>query len=113
MILPFEIAGRGHAGRSRDRRAGMARIKDVVLAFLPLREAAEAVHLAESIEFVSSAGQDFVDIGLMAYIPDDLVAGTVKDPVQSDGQLYDPQIGSQMAPGFRYVIDQKIADCIR
>jgi hypothetical protein len=35
-------------------------------------------------------------VTLMADIPDYLVSGGIKDPVQGDGKFHHPQIGSQM-----------------
>ena len=41
--------------------------------------------------------QDFVGIGLVAYVPDDLVIGRIEHLVDGDGYLHGPQACAYMA----------------
>ena len=52
----------------------MAGTHDVVLGFGDRTERREAVVLADGRELVAAAGEDLVGVGLVADVPEDLVA---------------------------------------
>ena len=61
-------------------------------------------------EVLLAPGEQFVDIGLMPYVPDNLIPGAIKHPVQGDGKLNNTQIRRQMTPisnhrGYYFVSD--------
>jgi hypothetical protein len=68
-----------------------------MLALCAQEEAIEAAVLAHGGEAVPASGEEFVDVALVADIEYEFVVGGIKDAVESDGELYDAQIGSQMA----------------
>ena len=74
----------------------MADIKNIVNAFLALREAAEALPLAQGSKLFLTTGQQLVSIGLMPDIPDNFICRGIKNPVQSNGQLNNAQGTAQM-----------------
>ena len=61
--------------------------KGVVLAFGPLRKAAEATQLAQGGHAIAPSGQDFVRVGLVAHVPDKTVARSVKHIVHGDAEF--------------------------
>ena len=60
-----------------------------------------------------AAGQNFVDINLMAHVPDELVLGRVENLVQRDGQFHDAEIRAEMAAALGEALDQFGADFAR
>ena len=59
-----------HAERGADRGAGMADPEGVVFALVAFWKRREALPLANGMQAFLSAGQDFMDIGLMPHVPD-------------------------------------------
>ena len=66
----------------------------VVFALGPQREAIEAIGSADGPEAVFPTGQDFVHVHLVADVPDKLVFGRLKDPVQGDREFNDAEVGA-------------------
>ena len=62
------------------------------------------------MKLIASTGKQFVGIGLMADIPDDLVPGGVKNIMNRNRQFDRPKTRGQMAAGFGYHIDNKFTD---
>ena len=85
--VPLLVARRRHAERGGKRRARVARAVAIVLAFRAQRKAVQAVRGADGVEPVFAAGQQLVDIDLMADVPDKFVLGRVENRVQRDGQF--------------------------
>ena len=77
----------------------MAGQKGVVFAFLVFGEPGEAPFLPQGGEPVPPAGEQFVGIALMPHIPNDLVMGTLKHPVEGHSQFHGAQVGCQMPSG--------------
>ena len=82
-----QIAGRGQALRDRKPGAGMAAVEYIVLGLGPPWEPAQPAQLPQRSEPAISPGQELVGVGLMARVPDDLVARRLKDAMQSDRHL--------------------------
>ena len=80
----------------------MGGAEGVVFALGALGEAAEAPRLAQRADAVAAAGEDLVRIGLMADVPDQLVARRVEDVVQRHRQLDHAQPGAEMTAGDRH-----------
>jgi len=78
----------------------VARVEGVIGTFRPLGKAADTPVLAQGVELPLAPGQEFVGIGLMAHVPDDLVLGGVEDIVQSNGELHHPEARGQMPAGL-------------
>ena len=84
-----------------------------MLALGAEHEAVKAAGLADGFKAVAAAGEDFVDVGLVADVEEDFVFRRIEDRVQSDGELDDAEIGAQMAAGFGEGLDQEFADLLR
>jgi len=56
-----------------------------------------------------SAGNDFVGIALMTYIPEQLVGLKIEDIVHCQGQLYYAEVAGQMSAGLAHRADNKAA----
>ena len=80
-----------------DDRRGVAVLDPVVLGLGPARVAREAAGLAEVDEVVAAAGDDLVDVGLVAGVPQEDVAGRVEHPVDGERELDGAQVGAQVA----------------
>ena len=81
MTFSRNVASDSHTQCRRDRGAGMSGTKVVMSAFRPLGESADTSVLANGGEEFPAPGEQFMSVGLMAYIPYDLVSGTVKGPM--------------------------------
>lgn len=62
--------------------------------------------LTNSANFIATSGQNFVRIGLVAHVPDELIERRVIDVVQRHGQLYRAKPGGEMAAGAAYAVEQ-------
>ena len=91
----------------------MARAERVVLRFLALAEAGKPTAHANGADTLAPTGEDFMRIGLMAHIPDQLIGGRVEHMVQGDGQLHHAEARTEMPAGLRYGINRLAAQIIR
>ena len=96
-LLSGHVAGDGQAEGGRKSGRGVARVVRVVRALLAGRKAEKPALAAKRREPVAPPGDDFMGVGLMADVPDDLVPGSVEDPVKGEGDLDDAEVGGQMA----------------
>ena len=87
---------------SRNARRQSSRIR-----FRAFREAGKATAGAYRPDAVAAAGQNFVWVGLVADVPNQLVGRGVEDMVERDGQLDDAKAGAKMPTG-----DGDSADCL-
>ena len=107
VILLLQSSGPGHAQGNRHRVGGVTGNKSVVDALVGLGEAGKSIQLTEGIKQLLPPRQGLMDIALVAHIKDQSVLFRVKDPVDGHRQLHGPQIGGQVASGFRNMLDQK------
>ena len=97
LIAAALVARRAHAERGGQGGAGVAGAVAIVLAFGAQGEAVQAVGGADGVEAVLAAGQQLVDIDLVAHVPDEFVLGRGEDLVQRDGQFDHAEVGPEMA----------------
>ena len=99
--LVLEVEGHGQAVGVPEDGGGVAVLDPVVWRLRPRRVAGQAVGLPQRAEPVPPAGQDLVDVGLVAGVPEQQIPGGIEDPVQGQGQLDDTQVGAEVAAGDR------------
>ncbi len=87
----------------------MACAHDVVLGLEQRAEGSEPAVLADRRQLVLAAGQDLVRVGLVADVPEDLVARRVEQAVQSDGQLAGAEVGAEVAADLTDHVDDQLA----
>jgi hypothetical protein len=107
------VAGGTHAERGGNGGARVAGSVAVVLALGAEGEAVQAVGRPDGVEAVLPAGQQLVDIDLMAHVPDEFVLRRGEHAVHGDGQFHDPQIGTEVAAIGRELGDQFFAHFLR
>ena len=90
----------------------MARAHDVVLGLVDRAERGEALVLADGRQLVAAAGQDLVRVGLVADVPEDLVARRVQQRVQGDGELAGAEVGAEVAADLPDRVDDVLADLL-
>ena len=90
----------------------MAHTERIELALAALREAAEALVHAVGVEGVTTARQDFVSVGLVSDVPDDLVLRGVEDVMEGDRQLHHAQAGAEVASLFADHIHNELAQLV-
>src|SRR5262249_60154531 len=73
------------------------------------QDPAHAAVLAEGPEGVTAPGQQLVSVGLVAHVPEDLVARGVELRVQRDRQLDRAQACPEVTPGARDRVDDRRA----
>ena len=79
IILSLQVAGAGHAKRCRNRRTGMTGTECVMLAFTALREAGKTAVLAQRRKLFPASGDNFMDIGLMTYVKNNLILRRIEN----------------------------------
>ena len=88
----------------------MAVLDVVVAALLARRVAAEAAALAQLAEPAPPSGDELVDVGLVAGVPEDGVDGGVEHAVQGQRQLDGAEVGAEVAAGLGDGGDDEVAD---
>ncbi len=91
------VAGYGHA---KSRRKGCARVSGAVTVVRALRTQHEAVQAAwssDGVEPLPAAGEQFVHVGLMADVKQEMVRRSGKHIVQGDGEFHHAEIGAEVA----------------
>ena len=110
IVLTLDIAGRGDAEPGGNRGGAVARTEAVKRTLRPLRETAHAMILPEPVEVILSTGQDLMGIGLMAYVPHDLILWQIEGQIQPDGQLHHPEIRGEVASVLGGFLYDKLSD---
>src|SRR5213594_3884163 len=75
-------------------------------------KAAEAAGAANGMKALLASREQFMDVGLMAYVPDEFILGRAENVVQGEGQLDDAKIGPEMAAVFGQNVDQLLPDLL-
>ena len=90
-----------HSECGRDRCPGVAGAIAVVLAFGAEEKAVEPFVLPNRVDLIPPSGKHLVDISLVADVEDKFVVRGIKNPVQSDRQLDNTEIRTEVSPRFR------------
>ncbi len=88
-------------------------IKAVTVTLLSFGKTAHSPILAQHLESLPAPGKKLVGIGLMPYVPDDLVLRQVKRKMQRHGQLNRSQVRAQMTACLCYFLNQELTDFLR
>ena len=104
------VAGDGHAEGRGESRAGVARAVAIVLAFGAQHEAVQAAGLADGVEAIEAAGQNLVNVGLMADVEEEAVGRGIEDGVQREGEFDDAEVRAEVAAGVGEGLNQEGAD---
>jgi hypothetical protein len=113
FVRALLVAGGAHAERRGKGGARVARAVAVVRTLGAQGKAVQAVRLADRVEAVLAAGEQLVDVALVAHVPDKLVLGRAEDLVQRDGQFDDAEVGAEMAARLGEGLDEFLADVRR
>ena len=108
-VLALVIASDGHAHRGRDGGRGVSRAEDVEIRLGAAQEGSQAVLAANGVQAVVPPREDLVDVGLVARVPHDAVAGGVEDVVQRHREFGDAQASPEVSPNLRDDIDEAFA----
>ena len=103
-------AGHGHPVRVREHRRRVAVLDVVVGALLATRVARQPAGLAQLVEPVAAAGDDLVDVGLVAGVPQDRVGRRFEHPVQRERQLDGAEVGAEVSAALGDGVDDEVAD---
>ena len=98
----FFSGGNRHAEAGTDRGGGVADGQHVVLALFTPRERVKPIFLTDRRHRLTAAGQDFMRVCLMAYIPDQVIERGIVDIVQGNGQLDGTEAGGKVTAGLAY-----------
>ena len=91
----------------------MAGAHDVVLGLEDRAERGQALVLADRRQPLAAPGEDLVRVGLVADVPEDLVAGRVEHAVQGDGELAGAEVGAEVAADLADRVDDVAAHLLR
>jgi hypothetical protein len=105
-----EVAGDRHAVGVRQHRRGVAVLDVVVLGLLPAGIAGQAALLAQLLELRLAPGDDLVDVGLVAGVPQDGVGRRLEHAVHCERELDGAEVRAEVAAGVRHRRDDEVAD---
>ena len=112
-----ELRAQAHRLLDADRVArggrGVAGAHDVVRRLLARAERRQPAVLADARQLVAAAGQHLVRIGLVADVPEDLVARRVEHAVQRDRQLAGAEVRAEVAADLADRVDDVLAHLLR
>ncbi len=91
----------------------MAGAHDVVLGLEDRAERGQAVVLADRRQRLAATGEDLVRVGLVADVPEHLVARRVEHAVQRDRQLAGAEVGTEVAADLADRVDDQRAHLLR
>ena len=86
----------------------MTDAKRIEIAFGPLRKSRQALIDPIGGKIIAPSGQNFMTIGLMPYVPHELVVGCVENVMQGDGQFDYPQASPEMPAVHRNIINDEL-----
>ena len=115
LALAFDAAQREPAGdavRVGERGRRVAVLDPVVLGLGAVGVARHAARLLQSLEAKTTAGQQLVDVGLVAGVPQDDVARGVEHPVQGEGELHHTQVRAEVPAGGGHRLDDERPDLL-
>ena len=72
-------------------------------------ERRETTVLADRLQLLAPAGENLVGVGLMTYVPEDLVVRRVQQRVQRYGQLARAEIGAEVTADLPHSVDDVLA----
>jgi hypothetical protein len=93
-----------------DRRRGVARAHDVVDGLGDRAEGGEPAVRADGVELVAATGEDLVRVGLVADVPQHLVARRVDQRVDRRGDLAGAEVGPEVPADLADRVDDQLAD---
>ena len=99
------IPRHGHA-QSAERAVPCGRPVAIVFTFTAEGEAVQTVRGAQGVEAVLPTRQQFVDVSLVANIPDEFILRRCEDLMEREGQLDHPQVRSQVPAMLGQLRDQ-------
>ena len=76
----------------------MTGTEGVMLAFAALGEAGKTAVLTQRRKLLPASGDNFMDIGLVTYVENNLIFRRIENLMQGQSQLYHAQVRRQMAP---------------
>ena len=110
MVVDAGVAGAGQAVGVGQDRGGVGVLHVVVAALLPARVAGEPAGLAQLREAGLAPGDDLVDVGLVAGVPQDGVEGRLEHPVERERQLDRAEVGAEMPAGVGHGLHDEVTD---
>ena len=108
--LTSDLVALGDAVGPGQRGRGVAVLDDVVLGLTTAGVAGQSAARAQALEARGAAGEDLVDVRLVAGVPDDPVTWRVEDPVQRQRQLDRPEVRAEMSTGAGDLLDEEGPD---
>src|SRR6266566_9210288 len=90
----------------------MAVLDEVVLALRAVGIAAHTTELAQPRKPLAGPGQEFVDVRLMAGVPQDPVPRALEYPMERQGQLDHSEVGTKMAARLGDGCDQELPNLL-
>ena len=112
MPLAPHLGSLGHAERRRNRHRGMPAPESVVGALGHARETADAAQQAFGLERLAAPGDNLVGIGLVPYVPDDLVRGRIENVVECGGEFHAAEARRQVPGIYRALVDDIAAQLV-
>jgi len=110
--LPLIFSGHSHAKGGADGGGGMAYPKCIILTFRASWKSTQPIVLSVGTEIIPAACEDLVAIGLVSYVPYELVVGGIEDVVKGYGEFDDAQAGCKVASMNAHGIDDILTEFV-
>ena len=112
VIFTVELVRARNTVSPRNRAGGVRRSNNVVLRLATIRVTRQATLLTQSLKRVTTSHQ-LMHIGLVAGVEKNVVLGRFEDTVNTEGQLHNAQVRTQVTAGRRHVRHDELADFLR
>ncbi len=112
LVPAAEVTSDCHAERGGEGRAGVAGSVAVVLGFGAEKKTVEPAVLADGGEAVAAAGEEFMNVALVADVENESIGRGFENAVEGDCQLDDAEVGAEVSAGLGEHGDQLVADLL-
>ena len=110
VIFPQEGTGPGHAKRNGNGTGSVTGHKGIRHTLRRLGESGNPPELPQTVKTRLASRQQLMNIRLMTHIKNQAVLFRIINRFNGYRQLNHAQVASQMAPGLRYMVDEKFPD---
>ena len=113
IMLSSKISCLDIAKPRRDGRGRMTCVKSIAVALSSSGKASHASKLAQRIKARLASCQNFMRVGLMSHVPDNLIFRKIQGQMKPHRQFYGSKVTRKMASRHTDLFDQKLPDFFR
>jgi hypothetical protein len=84
----------------------------IILTFGTLGKTGNALIYSVGMKKFAAAGKNFMSVGLMTYVPNQLIVGSIENVVQGNGKFNHTQTGAEVAAIYGNDVDDVLTELI-